>query len=254
MRALGLGAVAGVFLGFIGPFGTYAAMPLLPRLAYWLAMILAGTLFVPVLYLLARARLSDRVPAIALVPLVAALGSVPVTLMVIAITLVMLGDRIAFTPELYLLVLVITLPLVAVQHGLWVLRTSRRTPAPAIAPQPAAPPPSPPPRPRLLDRLPGRLGDDLHCLQMEDHYVRVHMSAGSEMILMRLRDAIAELDGLDGLQVHRSWWVARTAVASWRRDGKAVTLTLANGLDVPVARDRLPEVRAAGWLDRRGLP
>ncbi|MBD3762204.1 LytTR family DNA-binding domain-containing protein, partial [Rhizorhabdus sp.] len=65
----------------------------------------------------------------------------------------------------------------------------------------------------------------------------------------RLRDAIAELNGLDGMQVHRSWWVARDAVRRWHRDGRAFTLELVNGLQVPVARNRVAILRAEGWLD-----
>ncbi len=113
--------------------------------------------------------------------------------------------------------------------------------APAAAPQALSPP-------RFLARIPARLGRDLLALEMEDHYLRIHTRLGSDLILMRMRDAVAELDGLDGLQVHRSWWVARSAVERVDRDGKTMTLTLAGGRTVPVARDRQGEVRAAGWL------
>ena len=59
----------------------------------------------------------------------------------------------------------------------------------------------------------------------------------------------AELNGLiEGMRVHRSWWVARSAVTGWERDGKTLTLQLSSGQTVPVARDRQPLVRAAGWL------
>lgn len=52
---------------------------------------------------------------------------------------------------------------------------------------------------------------------MEDRYLRIHTDGGSDLILMRLRDAVGELAGADGLQVHRSFWVARAAVraAGW---------------------------------------
>lgn len=120
-------------------------------------------------------------------------------------------------------------------------------PATPLQAAPAAAPQAPPP-PRFLARIPARLGRDLLALEMEDHYLRIHTRLGSDLILMRMRDAVAELDGLDGLQVHRSWWVARRAVERVERDGKTMTLTLANSRTVPVARDRQGEVRAAGWL------
>ena len=113
-------------------------------------------------------------------------------------------------------------------------------------------PPSPGPanaaEPRIFARIPGRLGRDLLALQAEDHYVRVHTAAGSDLLLMRMADAIAETDGVDGLRVHRSWWVARQAVESARSEGRRATLTLKGGLNVPVTRETVPEIRRAGWL------
>ena len=65
----------------------------------------------------------------------------------------------------------------------------------------------------FLDRMPPRVGRELLALQMEDHYVRAHTEHGSALILMSLKEAIAELGDAEGMQVHRSWWVARGAVA-----------------------------------------
>ena len=80
------------------------------------------------------------------------------------------------------------------------------------------------------------------CLQMEDHYVRVHRPGGSTLELMPLQDAIARY-GRSGLQVHRSWWVAADAVVDADRDGRNWRLRLSNGLVVPVARNRIAAVR-----------
>jgi DNA-binding LytR/AlgR family response regulator len=102
--------------------------------------------------------------------------------------------------------------------------------------------------PRFLDRLPKGLGRDLLALEMEDHYVRAHMAAGSALVLMRMRDAVAELDGMDGLQVHRSWWVARAAVEGTVQDGRNIRLRLKNGIEAPVARANQLALRDSGWL------
>lgn len=122
--------------------------------------------------------------------------------------------------------------------------------APTLQPQTAAAaePAARSSRPRLLDRLPPRLGTDLVALEMEDHYLRVHTRLGSDLILLRMRDALSELDGLDGAQVHRSWWVARSAVERVERDGRNVLLVLCGGLHAPVARSQVPVLKAAGWL------
>ena len=106
----------------------------------------------------------------------------------------------------------------------------------------------PAPEARFLDRLPAHLGSDLLALEMEDHYVRVHTALGSELILLRMRDAVGELEGIDGAQVHRSWWVARDAVEDVKRDGRNLRLVLPGGLEAPVSRARIAELKGAGWL------
>jgi DNA-binding LytR/AlgR family response regulator len=95
------------------------------------------------------------------------------------------------------------------------------------------------------------LGLDLgrvNALKGEDHYVRVFAAGGEHLILMRLRDAIAAVNDNEGVQVHRSWWVARPAVASVRRVGRTAELTLIDGTVVPVARDMMPRLRELRWL------
>lgn len=83
---------------------------------------------------------------------------------------------------------------------------------------------------------------------MEDHYVRVHTAMGSELVLMPLTQAIGYLDGVEGLQVHRSWWVAKAAVTGVVEDGRNLRLTLTGGLSAPVSRARISRLRAAGWI------
>jgi DNA-binding LytR/AlgR family response regulator len=102
--------------------------------------------------------------------------------------------------------------------------------------------------PRFLERLPFKLrGASVYAVSAEDHYLRLYTSRGSDMILLRLSDAIAELDGIEGSQVHRSWWVARDAVESVvRGEGKAV-FTLKGGTQVPVSRTFAKALREAGW-------
>jgi DNA-binding LytR/AlgR family response regulator len=65
---------------------------------------------------------------------------------------------------------------------------------------------------------------------------------------MRLSDAIAELDGLEGAQTHRSWWVAREAVQGVERNGARVYLTIEGDGRDPVSRPNLRPLRDAGWL------
>ena len=85
-------------------------------------------------------------------------------------------------------------------------------------------------------------------MESEDHYLRLHTSQGQDLILLRLADAVAELDAIEGMQVHRSWWVARAAIAEARRGDGRATLTLKDGSEVPVSRTYAKALRERGWI------
>ena len=116
------------------------------------------------------------------------------------------------------------------------------------------PQPTPKPGPakassRFLERLPIRLrGAEIWAVEAEDHYLRVHTSAGQDLILLRMADAVAELEGQEGMQVHRSWWVARAGIADARRGDGRATLTLKDGSEAPVSRTYAAELRRRGWV------
>ena len=102
--------------------------------------------------------------------------------------------------------------------------------------------------PRFVDRLPLKLkGAEIYAVSAEDHYLRIHTDRGSDLILMRLADAVGELEGLEGAQTHRSWWVAKSAVVEVKRGNGRATLTLSNGLQAPVSRRFSAELREDGW-------
>jgi hypothetical protein len=91
----------------------------------------------------------------------------------------------------------------------------------------------------FIDRLPMHIRGEILCLQVEDHYIRVHGRSSSVMVLMRFTDALRGIDHLPGTQVHRSWWVAADAVTGLRRTGRTAQLTLSNGTSVPVSQPYL---------------
>jgi hypothetical protein len=102
---------------------------------------------------------------------------------------------------------------------------------------------------RFLERLPVRMRSaEIWAVEAEDHYLRVHTSAGQDLILLRMADAIAELAGQEGMQVHRSWWVARSAIIDARRGDGRATLTLKDGTEAPVSRTYAAELRRRGWI------
>lgn len=107
---------------------------------------------------------------------------------------------------------------------------------------PTAPLPEPETLNPLAARLPLAVRAPILCLEMEDHYVRVHTERGSALLLMRLSDAIAEAQAVQGRQVHRSWWVSDEAVEGFERVGRVGAVRLTNGVRVPVSQRYLKSV------------
>lgn len=104
--------------------------------------------------------------------------------------------------------------------------------------------------PRLFRRL-GMCSGDLAItrLTVNDHYVLVGLSDGSEQrLLMRLSDAIAEMDDVMGYITHRSHWVSQSHVRGVVREGKRELLELTTGVRVPISRTYRPVLVAAGLI------
>ncbi len=144
--------------------------------------------------------------------------------------------------------------MVALQYGYVIavsaLMTTGAWAVERLVEKPLAPPPAQPGARAgaFLDRLPVRLrGADLYAIESEDHYLRVHTSAGQELILMRLADAVRELAGVEGLQTHRSWWVAKQGLADVVKGDGRLILKLKSGVEAPVSRTYAKAVKDAGW-------
>lgn len=115
------------------------------------------------------------------------------------------------------------------------------TESPAETPVPDAPPVA-----RLFDRLPDDLDGTLLSISVRDHYVDVRTTTGTTSLLLRLSDAIAETEGVDGSQIHRSHWVAWDAVVSVERSASKMSLTLIDGSTLPVSKTYRDRVEARG--------
>jgi hypothetical protein len=102
--------------------------------------------------------------------------------------------------------------------------------------------------PRLAVRLPEELQvGEILALEAEEHYTKVHTSAGNALLLLRFSDAIAEMEPLSGLQVHRSFWVSHAAVERLERIGRRTVIRLRGGGEIPVSRSYRLQVRDAGF-------
>ncbi|TCK28711.1 LytTR family transcriptional regulator [Ancylobacter aquaticus] len=169
--------------------------------------------------------------------------------------------------KLYIRVLLIGALVTLLWKAIGLSRPGAARYAPALAaPEVAQPPASVPTAPaiarpvtalpsaELLARLPPALRGPLLCLQMEDHYVRIHTAKGSALALLRLSDAIAQTGATPGRQVHRSWWVSDDAVEGFEKQGRTGRLRLGNGLRVPVSQRYAREVEVAFGPATAGEP
>ena len=241
----------GLVLGVLAPLGT-GYMSLAGRMAYWVSLAVAGYLFYkPIGDIVLRLGRVLDLPAWSLWTASVLIASIPMAWLVWLVN----GEG---TPDLeaalahYLSVCVVGAVITLMFNLLPATKTIGTQHGDEHEPPDGSSAVSAPPRtehhPRFLDRLPPALGTDLIALEMEDHYVRAHTALGSELVLLRMRDAVAELEGVEGEQVHRSWWVARGAVADVQREGRNVRLVLDNGLEAPVSRANVARLKDAGWF------
>lgn len=234
LRGLLITLAAALFLGFAGAFGSIE-LPLFERLGYWLVLMLLGWLWGAFISRLLFRRLEDRLGVWTRALLSSITLAIPFT------AVVALAGRYAFHQTfgpaglagLFFPVAIIALIMVTLN----VLVERQATTAASDRP------------PKFLERLPLKLrGAEIWAVEAEDHYLRLHTSKGQDLILMRLADAVAELEGIEGAQVHRSWWVARDAITGAARGDGRATLTLMDGSEVPVSRTYARTLRENRWI------
>ncbi len=234
-----MGAVAAV-LAVIAPFGSDQYLGALARLAYWGAIV-AGTFGTGLAVALA---LGPRVEG-RLANWAAVLAQGVVT--GLAIIPVVLGLTLLFFPGLPPLPAILGLAgqgvviAVVVTAVIAVVSTHLADGSKNTAADSAPP---------LLARLPVDRRGPILSLSAEDHYTRVRTALGEELVLVRLSDAITLAAPTDGVQIHRSHWVARAAVASVRRQGDGAIVRLKDQTELPASRRHIPVLRDAGLLPR----
>lgn len=237
VRWIGLAIVAGVILAILGPFGSYMNGGLVELLSYWIgAMVLGLALYGTAYRLVGRSTVTgSRRWWLALIAAVL-LASLAEALATRMAAFWLWPELARLGPSFPLwFAQTATIGVIATAAIGFALRRS----VPISHESPASPP--------SIDPIVNPLGGEVLALQMEDHYVRVHRPAGSELILMPLGRAIEAVDA-DGLRTHRSWWVAAHAVAAVEGNARAMRLRLSNGLVAPVARSAVTHLKAAGWI------
>lgn len=236
-RPAALILAVGTFLAILGPFAS-GSIPWPQIWFYWVGFIAMGSVFgfgagemIP--------RLFPQIPEPAVYAIMPFFVAIPVTGAIFWLEGALSGDlTLMQLARVYGPALVISGFVTAVAYAVHRLTESRRERGGAARPGRA-----------LIDKLPHNMRNaDIYALTAEDHYLRVRSSAGETLILMRLTDAIAACEALDGARTHRSWWVAREAVSKARKGDGRGTLTLVEGSEAPVSRTYYPALREAGWF------
>ena len=188
-------------LTILAPFET-ASIPFATRGIYWVCMVYVGGVFIMPVQVFAI-RLADRtaLPALPSLAIAAALAAVPATLGVSAVDNLMRPppQPPGYLPVLWMQVTAIGFVIGALAHAHSILPVGSK-----VAAGPSA----------LVRRLDPDLGTDLISMSMQDHYIDVTTARGSQLLLMRMTDAIAETPPTNGLRIHRSHWVSFLACGS----------------------------------------
>jgi hypothetical protein len=91
--------------------------------------------------------------------------------------------------------------------------------------------------PAVLQLAPGNLQpEQLLAMCAEEHYVRLITTEGEFLVYHRFSDAAKEVKLLNGLQVHRSHWIAVHGIRQVCRSAKKMVVTIDGDHQVPVSR------------------
>lgn len=221
----------------LGPYRTVDA-PHLLRTAYWLLAVLVSGLVGILADLALRSRIRRLWVRIAVVSLAI---TPPVTLSIYALNALMLDlpRRPWLLPQLAWQVLVVMVLIMTLRALLWRRVVETRT---------IVMPPLPEAERQFRLRLSAkRRGARLVAIEAEDHYVRVHTDAGSELVPMRFSEAVEELAQAHGYRLHRSWWAAADAIEAVRWNRGSGEARLAGGILAPVSRSCAAALKEGGW-------
>lgn len=212
-----------------GPFGTLEALPSGFRLIYWALIVLSTGLLGLWIHALIR---SQQWLGVSRIALVSAVFGFCASGLVILLSLALLNPIQSFPGPVDIFVYsfpsatVIFFIMVIVEHS------QTETTQPLTNTQPA-----------LTNRLEKHSGArKVLALCAQDHYVEVITEKGSELCLLRLNDAIAESAPEIGLQIHRSHWVAKSAIKKAELKGPSPQVRLIDGRILKVSQSRLKEL------------
>ena len=106
----------------------------------------------------------------------------------------------------------------------------------------------------LMQRLLWGKCGPMVSLRAEDYDVRLTTANGTNLLLIRLPDAIKEVGDTRSMQIHRSHWVALDKIQKVERSDDCGKVTMKDESSCPISRKYMPDVRAAGMLPNEPKP
>jgi len=236
-RVWGSLAVASVILGISGPFQTFELFPLALRLVYW-AFVTFLTFAVGVLFgSWASNALEKKVGALVIqLPLIGIAAGVPVAMTVWLVNIATFGFEVFDTTAM----LTLGLYSIIISMGislLFALFDGKNTEQKILESEQT--------KPAILSRLPVHLRGKLLSLSVQDHYVEIITNKGKHLHLMRFGDAIKETKGINGMQIHRSHWVAISHIESVVKSNGKTIIKTRSSQELPVSRTYMAALEKA---------
>lgn len=232
--------VASFCLAITGPFGTYGVLSFAERVLFWTPLIAFGFLAGSAMRVVVHSSIgvgSFWWGAVLTTALVCLVLCPPFYLMVHA----MFSGPGGAVPGLWEIVLLVA----SLSLGVCSLRFAMQPeakPAVVVAAEVEAVPS------RLVMRLEPDLRGTLRAISVRDHYVDVLTNKGRGSLLMRFADAMEEAKPVEGVQVHRSHWVAWDEIEAVETAGSRSVLRLREGITVPVSRNHREKLAARGLI------
>ena len=95
----------------------------------------------------------------------------------------------------------------------------------------------------FFDIIPIHIRAPLVSLTAQDHYVEIVTQKGSHLHRMSMKEAVGLTKDKQGVQVHRSHWVAFDAMHALEKSAERFLLKLRDGRQIPVAKSKLEHVQ-----------
>lgn len=216
-----------------GPFGTFEHLPTGLRLIYWVIIVIAGG----ILGLIFGAILQiNRWQSFQMIALTSICFAICMTIAVIIVSYAVLSPLDKYPGALSFVTLSFPTSGILFFFIHYLVQNIGNLPAQNNISASRAP---------LFARLDTyRHAKKIYALIAQDHYVEVVTEQGSELCLIRLNDAIKEAIPQEGMQIHRSHWVALEAIETAHIKGTSPHVILTTGQELKISKTYLTEAKS----------